>query len=395
MGGYRRRPARREESVTADEPQSTSDQVRLLRRQVLQLAALIVVAVGAFLLTRSLAASNRDMRLADGAAWYARGQQRLAAGDVPAAIDAFRRATVSNRTNTGYVLALARALAQDGRDDAARRVLLGLRETAPENIDVNLALARLAARGGDVTTAARYYHNALYVPWPDGQTAERRGVRAELADLLLSHGRTAAALSELLVLASNLPADPALHRDVARRFAAAGDHRHALDEFERALRGAPDDGEALAGAGQAALALGDYARARRYLARAPDRVEGVATARDLVAHVLDDDPLAPRIGAARRASRLRANLAYAAGRLQACLASGPAAVTDADRALDAEARQAQAADRRRGALDEDAAEAGVDLAARLATAAGRLCPPATTRDRALVLIDQRHGDSDR
>jgi hypothetical protein len=70
-------------------------------------------------------------------------------------------------------------------------------------------------------------------------------------------------------------------------------------------------------------------------------------------------------------------------------------VTDADRALDAEARQAQAAGRRRGALDEDAAEAGVDLAARLAAAAVRLCPPATTRDRALVLIDQRHGDSDR
>jgi tetratricopeptide (TPR) repeat protein len=381
--------------VTDDEPENTSDQARLLRRQVLQLSALILVAIAAFFVTRSLAASNREMRLADGAAWYGRGQRDLAAGNVKAAVDAFRRATVGSRTDTRYVLALAHALALDGQDDAARRVLLGLRETAPENIDINLALARLAARDGDVTTAARYYHNALYVPWPDDQTATRRAVRSELADFLLAHGRTAPALSELLVLASNLPADPALHRDVARRFAAAGDNRHALDEFEHALRAAPDDDESLAGAGQAALALGDYARARRYLDRAPDRIAGVVDARQLVTHVIDDDPLAARIGGTARANRLRTSLTYAADRLRACLATGPAAATDADRALDADARQFETAHRGSTAENEDAAEAGVDLASRIVTAATRLCPPATPRDRALVLIAQRHGDSDR
>jgi tetratricopeptide (TPR) repeat protein len=379
----------------ADELDGTINQLRHLRRQILQLSLLIVAAVAAFFVTRALAASNRDMRLADGAAWYARGERQLALGHVPAAVDAFRRATVSSRTNARYVQALAHALALDGQNDAARRVLLALRETAPEDIDINLALARLAASGGDVTTASRYYHNALYAAWPDDAAAARRTVRLEMVDFLLAHGRGAAALSELLVLSANLPDDPALQREVARRFAAAGDARHALDEFERALRAAPDDGGALAGAGQAALALGDYTRARRYLEQAPAGLEGVAAARDFAAHVLDDDPFAPRIGAAARARRLRDDLDYASTRLRTCLDAGPAAAIDADRALDGEAKRFIASHRGGAAREEDAAETGVDLAARLTAAAARLCPPASARDRALAVIAERHGDSAR
>jgi hypothetical protein len=105
--------------------------------------------------------------------------------------------------------------------------------------------------------------------------------------------------------------------------------------------------------------------------------------------------LAARIGGTARANRLRTSLTYAADRLRACLATGPAAATDADRALDADARQFETAHRGSTAENEDAAEAGVDLASRIVTAATRLCPPATPRDRALVLIAQRHGDSDR
>jgi tetratricopeptide (TPR) repeat protein len=380
--------------VADDEPDGTTNQARLLRRQIFQLSALILIVVTAFFATRALAASNRSMRLADGAEWYARGQRQMAHGDIPRAVDAFRRATVASRTDTRYVLALARALALDGQNDAARRALLTLRETAPEDVGINLALARLAADGGDVTTASRYYHNALYAPWRDDQAAARRAVRIELVDVLLAHERVAPALSELLVLSANLPDDPALQREVARRFAAAGDLRHALDEFERALRTMPDDAGALAGAGQAALALGDYARARRYLDRAPASADGVAAARQLATHVLDDDPLAPRIGRAARARRLLANLDYASSRLQTCLAAGPSSATDADRALDAEARRFAAAHRGDAARDEDTAEAGVGLAARAATAAARLCPPAAPRERALAVIAERHGDSD-
>ena len=279
-----------------DEPDGTTNQARLLRRQIFQLSALILIVVTAFFATRALAASNRSMRLADGAEWYARGQRQMAHGDIPRAVDAFRRATVASRTDTRYVLALARALALDGQNDAARRALLTLRETAPEDVGINLALARLAADGGDVTTASRYYHNALYAPWRDDQAAARRAVRIELVDVLLAHERVAPALSELLVLSANLPDDPALQREVARRFAAAGDLRHALDEFERALRTMPDDAGALAGAGQAALALGDYARARRYLDRKRQLPRAHASIEVLI---IADGPLLDEIAGAR------------------------------------------------------------------------------------------------
>ena len=41
--------------------------------------------------------------------------------------------------------------------------------------------------------------------------------------------------------------------EVGQLFASAGDNGHALDQFQRALRLAPDSGDALAGAGQAAF----------------------------------------------------------------------------------------------------------------------------------------------
>ena len=50
----------------------------------------------------------------------------------------------------------------------------------------------------------------------------------------------------------------------------AGSTQRALDQFNRALSLAPDDGDALSGAGDAAFRLGDYAGARRFLLRVGD-----------------------------------------------------------------------------------------------------------------------------
>jgi cytochrome c-type biogenesis protein CcmH/NrfG len=101
------------------------------------------------------------MSLRDAAEWYRRGQQQLQGGRVDAAIEALRHATVRDRTNKDYVLALARALAVDHEDEAARGVLLTLRESAPEDAEINLELARLAAHRQDVTEAVHFFHNAL------------------------------------------------------------------------------------------------------------------------------------------------------------------------------------------------------------------------------------------
>jgi len=240
------------------DPHPTHDTVErtaLLHREIVQLSVLILVAMAAFLVTRAVAASNHDMSLRDAAEWYRRGQQALEAGRVDDAIDSLRRATVRDRSDTRYVLAFAQALALKGHDDGARSVLLTLRESAPEDPNINLQLARLAAARHDVTEALRFYHNALYAPWPIEQADRRRRVRFELIRFLLAHDQASRALSELLALSTDLPDDAPLRLEAAQLFATAGDNGHALDQFQRALRLAPENGEALAGAGQAAFNL--------------------------------------------------------------------------------------------------------------------------------------------
>ena len=132
--------------IPASQPANdTVERTALIHREIFQLTVLILVAIGAFLLTRAVAASNREMSLRDATEWYRQGQQAIAAGRVDDAIDSLRRAAVRKRSDTRYVLALAQALALKGDDDGARSVLLTLREATPEDPDINLELARLAA----------------------------------------------------------------------------------------------------------------------------------------------------------------------------------------------------------------------------------------------------------
>ena len=101
----------------------TQERAALIHREILQLGVLILVAVAAFFVTRAVAASNRETSLRDAAEWYRRGRQQVEAGHVDDAIDSFRRATVRNRTDRRYVLALAQALAlEPGQRRGARRV---------------------------------------------------------------------------------------------------------------------------------------------------------------------------------------------------------------------------------------------------------------------------------
>jgi Tfp pilus assembly protein PilF len=364
-----------------------------VHRDILQLGVLIATAIAAFFLTHAVAASNRETALHDAAEWYRRGQQALAAGQIDAAIDDFRRATVRDRGHTGYVRALAHALALHHDDEAARAVLLSLREAAPDDVELNVDLARLAARRQDVTEASRFYHNALYAPWPSEQTDDRRAVRVELIEFLLAHDQSRRAQAELLAVSSDLPDTPATHLKVATLFAQAGDDTHAFEHFQRALQLAPNDSTALSGAGLSAFRLRQYSAARAYLGRVPDPSADLATARDVAEHVLADDPLASRIGSAERRRRLTRSLTYIQSRLSECRArrSGTT-ISGAGDALNHDTEEFSQQLGRSAALEQDTIEAGVDLIHRAATYLAQDCGPATTSDRALVLIGHG-GDS--
>lgn len=383
-------------AILASPTRNAAERASLIHREIFQLAVLIAVAVAAFVVTRAVAVSNRNLSLQDGAEWYQRGQHALQAGRVNDATDAFRRAAVRNRDDKRYALALARALTIKGDDAAARAALLALRESAPDDAEINLQLARLAAERHDVTEALRYYHNALYAPWPVEQTDVRRQVRFELIRFLLTHDQNRRALSELLALSTDLPDDAGLHTTVGQLFAQAGDSGHALNQFQAALRPGRDRSDALAGAGLAAFQLGDYPLAGRYLRSVQINTENVKATRELVELILANDPLARRIGATARGQRLTANFSYAKQRLDSCLEQRTHTQPTGDGlALQREAEPFAAQLHSPAIREQDTIEAGVDLIARIERNVAQACPPQSPFDRALILIGRQHGADDR
>ena len=208
------------------------DRLAVIHREMLQLVALAVIAVAAFFLTRAVAINNRESSLRTAAEWYRRGEQELESGRIDDAIAAFRRANVKSRNNKVYSVALARSLTIKGDRDSARAILLTLRESAPEDASINLQLARIARDRQDVTEALRFYHDALYAPWPPDATEAWRGVRLELIQFLLTHGQASDAQSELLAASADSPDDVTHHLELAQLFGAAGDHARTSRKLE-------------------------------------------------------------------------------------------------------------------------------------------------------------------
>jgi tetratricopeptide (TPR) repeat protein len=358
--------------------------LRFVHRETVLLVVLVVIAAAAFVLTRAMARKNHDVRLRDAATWHERALRDLEAGRPELASTALRRAVATDPGSHRYQLELARALAASTQHAQARQVLLRLREQRPEDADVNLELARLEAGGVDEAAAVRYYEHALAALWSDQHTETRQRVRMEMIEFLLHLGQRRRALAELLVLSPSLPDEAAIRTRVGRMFLDVGDPRRALDQFSAALRLAADDGPALAGAGEAAFAIDDYARARQYLARAPESLPQVRELREIVEFVLTRDPLAPRIGASERRRRLVANLEDVTGRLASCAGPAAGALLEEVEALSATLGSGARP------VARDVAEEGLDAIVRIEVAMEDACGPPTPLDQALVLIARRH-----
>lgn len=371
-----------------------------VHRELVLLAVLCVIAVVGFFLTRAAAHANHTQRMQDAARWYHTGESELAAGRHDAAIRALRRAVSINRDDVTYRLALAGALSSDEQDDAARQVLVGIREATPEDPEVNLQLARLEARNDDLTGAVRHYQNALYGVWTNAahgnSEEERRQLRVELIRYLLANQQHGRALSELFVLSGNLPDDVALQSETGQLFLEAGEPRRALEQFRRALRLDPKNVAALAGAGRAAFDAEDYPSALRYLrAAAPDRraqASPVSELRDVTEFVLSRDPLRPGLPFSERQARLQVDFARAMERLDSCqaLSAGGSAQAPLE-ALRAEAKalEPELAPRRLR-RSPDTIETGFELVYRIEQQTVDDCGQASLLDRALLIIGRRH-----
>ena len=367
---------------------------RFVHRELVLLLVLIAGTAVAFVLTRTAAASNHRMRLADAEELHAAGERDLRAGHVESALTLLRRATAKDPESRTYRLALANAYQAGQQYDRAEQVLTSVRDSTPEDPDVNLQLARLEAQRQDVTQAAHYYENTLAALWNGDPGGRQHQVRLELIHFLTAHGQQSRALSEILAMSAEMPDNPAAHLEAAQLFLDADEPRRAIDQFARVLAADPRNAAALAGTGEAAFALGDYPRARRYLAMAPADNPRVRDLREVTALVFERDPLVARLTTGDRIARLQDAIAQADRRLDTCITSGDADRNAARPSLEqtrsalnlfaVSLRSNQAIDTR------DAIEEGLALVLRAEEAADKACGPGSNLDRALVLIARLH-----
>jgi tetratricopeptide (TPR) repeat protein len=333
-----------------------------------------------------------------------RGDSALRNGRPAEAIDELRTA-MSLAPTRQRRLRLGQALAAAGRDAEARAHLLTLREDAPGDGVINLELARLAGRDGDVTSASHYYRNAIEGAWETAPEGNRRKVRLELAELLVRQGTPTQAEAELITLAADMPRDPALHVRVGDLLMQAQQAPRAFDVYTAALQIDPASRRALQGAGESAFRMANYVTARRYFEAVASAEPGNAHVRgrlDTITAVLTMDPFRRGLAARERARRVVLAFEIASARLEACSASLgialPAAQvsTPAPEASNTDGLQRLATELRDTApsvkvntllRDPDAMERVMDLVFRVEDACEARCGEAGHgSDQALVLI---------
>jgi tetratricopeptide (TPR) repeat protein len=359
-----------------------------LASELPRLIVLMLVTAGAFVGTQWFARHERARQLGDAAAWRERGDVALRTDAAGASIMAFRRAVSLNRNDRASALGLAEALTRSAQRDEAQRVLESLRDQRPDDAEITLRLARLAANRGDSTAATHNYQRALYALAPD--PAQRLAIRLEVGDYLLRRGRRAEALSELIAAAPDAASRPQQRLTLAELLLRSGEPRLALQEFRGLLAGDASNGAALVGAGEAAFALGEYAVAAVYLrqvALSPSVGRKLAIATAVVTH----DPLAPRLGRSERRRRARANLSATDDRLRGC--RGTHTDLPGRAALDSGVADIETLIRSGARGGRDAIEDGLAAIDHAERAIATYCSPVEPTDEALGIIARMHLDT--
>jgi tetratricopeptide (TPR) repeat protein len=344
---------------------------------------LAVALVPAFSLTAIVTASHRAHYEQLAQTWESKGDLALRAHDPAGAVEAFRNALRFAREDRTLRLRLAESLAAAGRTSEARAYLLRLWDDQPGNGQVNLELARVAARTDTAADAVRYYHNAIEGAWPSDAETHRRQLRLELAGYLIERGDAHLAEAELIALAGDLPEDPAFRLRVAALLASADAHRRARAIYDELTGSSTVGATAIHGAAAAALALGDHAAVVRYLSQLPDRQLEPST-RDMLETsrlVLQLDPYRRGLTRRERVARARRIIEAVAARLNACTSAPPALQQMRD-----ELRKVLRFGSARWARGPEGFDTAVRLAYRSAYAAREPCGALTPSDRALLIL---------
>ncbi len=369
-----------------------------LRREPVLLALLFGLAVLAFLAVGALSRIFHAQQDALAIRWSTRGAADLKLQHFESAATEFRTALLYSRGNFSYELGLAQALIGQKRISEADAYLINLWGRRPENGLVNLELARTAAGRGDTEQALRYYHNAIYAPWPGDQEAQERNARLELINYLLGINARTQAQSEMISLAANLEDDPTQQTNLGALFMRAKDYEHGLAAYRRALSIAPHDPAALAGAGLAAYELGRYPMAQRYLQHAVEDAPGDTASAALLRItelVLQMDPFRRQIRVAQRDRSALDAFAVAGKRLKSCPhAAASLAPAKSREDLQAEWGKMKPQMTERGFRNNpDLVNTAMELVFKIERTSNQGCQAPTDADVALLLIAKLHEGS--
>jgi len=280
-----------------------------------------------FSFTRFAVQSYRVKQRSIAVFWMAQGAQDVQALKTEAAIDDYENALAYDRENNGTRLQLTSALTQAGRYAEAQSHLRGLWEERPGDSNVNLQLARLEARQGNLASAERYYEGAIYGVWPANLDPyqERLQVRVEFTRLLISAKRREQAMGQLEALSTESAVSGPQRKELGDLFMQAGAPRQAFMQYMQArshVKG-PAKGYELELA-QAAFAQNDFAMANRW-ATAAVREDPSSTAAaefaKTTASIVASDPYETGITELARAQRVIHAFASADARMGQCFPS--------------------------------------------------------------------------
>ena len=288
-------------------------------------AVVLAAIVGLLLFDTALARVDISGRKAYAAREFVAGQHLMALRHMDQAIEHLRAATTLDGENSDYGVALAQATLADGRPAAAEQMLLPLLERDETDGATNLAMARVLAAEGRNDAAKSNYHRAIYGRWPAGAEKSRTDARFELIDLLARTNARQELLAELLPIQDDSTNDGAQRKRVAHLFVVAGQPSRAVVIYREILRRDSRDADAYVGLAEAALSLGDFATARADLLAAqklsPADSVSLQSRMILTDSVIALDPTQPGLSITEQARRSRNLLQMTVSSARRCLAA--------------------------------------------------------------------------